>query len=222
MCSETANHDKKLQAIQSEFLQLIDVMIEELDAIWRQVDQNDSQVWRRAYCKSLFTFVEGASYLLKREIILLREGEGWELDERDERVLTEFRRAKMRDGKETRRPFFLPILDNLTYALEEFAYWTWADYKIDRKSEGWSNLCKASRIRNRITHPKCPMDLHVSDTELSVLHNATKNFKDLVAETFHSSGAALLRMGRTFFIGSEEEYWESIRKMAAEVISDKS
>jgi hypothetical protein len=28
-------------------------------------------------------------------------------------------------------------------------------------------------------------------------------------------------MGRAFFKGSEEEYWESIRKMAAEVMSDE-
>jgi len=49
MCSEITDHAKKLQAIQSEFLQLIEVMIEEIDAIWRQIDQNDSQVWRRAY-----------------------------------------------------------------------------------------------------------------------------------------------------------------------------
>lgn len=221
MCSETTDHDKKLQAIQSEFLQLIEVMSEELDAIWRQVDQNDSQVWRRAYCKPLFSFVEGVSYLLKREIILLREGEGWNSDGRDEWVLTESRRAKTEDGKETTRPFFLPALDNLTYALEEFAYWNWADYKIDKKSEGWSNLCTASRIRNRIVHPKCPMDLHISDTELSVLRNAAENFKDLVAQTFDSSAAALFRMGRTFFTGSEEEYWDSIKKMAAEVMSDK-
>jgi hypothetical protein len=222
MCSEITDHDKKLDAIQSQFHQLTEQMIEELDAIWRQIDQNDSQVWRRAYCKSLFSFVEGASYLLKREIILLREGEGWDPDGRDDWVLTESRPAKLEGDKETRRPFFLPTLDNLTYALEEFAYWNWADYKIDRKPDGWFNLCKAIRIRNRITHPKSPTDLHISDPELSVLHNATENFKHFVAETFHSSGAALLRMGRTFFTGSEEEYWEFIRKMAVEVMSDES
>jgi hypothetical protein len=219
--SEITDHGKKLQAIQSEFLQLIDEMIGELDAIWHQIEQNDSQVWRRAYCKSLFSFVEGASYLLKREIILLREGEGWDLDGRDKWVLTESRPARLEDGEENRRPFFLPTLDNLTYALEEFAYWNWADYKIDKKSEGWSNLCKASRIRNRIAHPKSPVDLYISDAELSALHNATENFKDLVADTFHSSGVALLRIGRTFFTGSEEEYWESIRKMAVEIMSDE-
>jgi len=151
MCSEITDHGKKLQVIQSEFLQLIDEMAQETDAIWHQIEQNVSQVWRRAYCKSLFSFVEGVSYLLKREIIILREGEGWAPEGKDEWVLTESRPGKMEDGKETKRPFFLPPLDNLTYALEEFAYWNWADYQIDKKCEGWSNLCKASTIRNRIT-----------------------------------------------------------------------
>jgi hypothetical protein len=215
------DHGKKLEADQSQFRQLTEEMVLELDTIWHQIDQNDSQVWRRAYCKSLFSFVEGVSYLLKREIVLLRKGEGWDLDGKDEWVLTESRPAQMEDGKETRRPFFLPTLDNLTYALEEFAYWNWADYKIDKKSEGWSNLFKASNIRNKITHPKSLAGLHVSDSELSVLHNATEHFKKLVTETFHSSGAALLRMAKTFFKGSEEEYWESIRKMTAAVLSDE-
>jgi len=221
MCSEITDHGKRLEEIQSQVLQLTDEMLQELDAILHQVEQNDSQVWRRAYCKSLFSFVEAVSYLLKREIVLLREGEGWDPDGKDAWVLTESRPAKVEDGKETRRPFFLPTLDNLTYALEEFAYWNGADYKIDKTSEKWSNLCKSSSIRNRITHPKSLTDLYLSDSELSVLHNATQDFKNLVAEGFHSCGAVLLRIAKTFFKGSEEEYWESIRKMAAAVLSDE-
>jgi len=82
-------------------------------------------------------------------------------------------------------------------------------------------LCEASRIRNRIAHRKSTTDLYISDPELAVLHNGVQNFKELVAGVFHSSGVASLRIARTFFTGSEEEYWESIRKMAEEVMSDE-
>lgn len=196
-------------------------MMAELDAIRSQIDQNDSKVWRRAYCKSLFSFLEGASFLLKREIVLMREGEGWDLEGRDAWVLTESRPAQTTDGKEIRRPFFLPTLDNLTYALEKFAYWNWSDYRIDKKSAEWSNLCEASRIRNRITHPKSSTDLFISDKELSILHRATEDFKNLVAETFKNSAFALFRMARAYFRGSTEDYWKAIRKSVTEAMADE-
>ena len=59
---------------------------------------------------------------------------------------------------------------------------------IDKKCLGWDAMTKAIRIRDRITHPKAPDDLEISDFDLEVIDQSAKWFSDTMSETTRAAG----------------------------------
>jgi len=175
--------EREIEETDDEFTNLLDILNADADLLWKQIESNDNQIWRRAFCRALFSLMEGVIFQLKKDILLLREGEGWDLKEEEMKILTEKKQIKDGTGEISTAPFYLPFLQNLVYALEEYAFDNYNfDFKIDRSSPGWSSLKDALTIRNHITHPKTFLELNITDEELKVLKQVEEWFRDTVCD----------------------------------------
>lgn len=61
------------------------------------------------------------------------------------------------------------------------------DLKVDFGVQGWADLVKFIKIRNRITHPKTLAELHISDNDLDVAQSAFFWLLNLVGDVMKSS-----------------------------------
>ena len=182
-----------------------DVLYEALNAdvlmLERRIDAEDCDLWRRSYCRSIFALVEAATEWMKRYTVycyypgMLGEDEKKELERRNGALLGVF------------------------VALDLFADTSGAETPLKNGSKEWVVLHSAIEIRNRITHPKFPKDIEISDDDLSQLRATKEMFVSLVLRCFGDSALALIRQGEAL-----QRAWDKSNKPNDPVhrIADKS
>src|SRR6267142_3548125 len=144
---------------------------------WRaEMEKNEeSQSLRRALCRSIFSLIEGTSYLLKKSALdvedakqiftnadfALLNDEGYELDSRGY-------------AKVIRK--HLPTLANIRYSMEAFSKSNHSKYSPNCSGQGWQDIQLAYEIRNRLTHPKSTTDLNLTKKDMKTIEGAYKWF----------------------------------------------
>jgi hypothetical protein len=63
--------------------------------------------------------------------------------------------------------------------------------QIDTSQSDWGELRKAQKLRNRVTHPRLPADLDISDDEFETLEAALSWFDRHLGKTFAEAAIAL-------------------------------
>lgn len=185
------DQDAKLDELWKQF----DVLFEELLGDVKQIEQtrqtNDSQCWRRALCRSLFSMMEGLNSWLKRYAAEIY----WPgiVDNEMKQRLLDRRTIVDRDGRAKEVSVFKPFAENFFYAFDTFAWTAGSDFCPDRNSREWTLLTQCIRARNRIVHPRTSEDLMISDEEARALRVLAEWYIDLLDRLLHSTVQALAR-----------------------------
>jgi hypothetical protein len=127
-----------------------------------------SDIDRRLIVKSIFSFIEGVIFELKRvAVIMATEKTGLLLPEEiamakdEDYELDESGKIKMVKAK-------LRFKSNFRFAFNLFVKSAALDQKTmpDLAGNEWGNLVDSLKIRDRITHPKSISDLEITDKEI--------------------------------------------------------
>ena len=129
---------------------------EEIDAI------------RRLYIRVFVTMVEGSVAAIKNVILHYSE----QLNDAERAVLRDVTFDLNEKGVPYERPLRPPILSSLKFAFRIFASVHKLSIVPDYRSSGWQAMKNVIELRNRLTHPKTPNDLKVTDTDLKSVDEA--------------------------------------------------
>jgi len=186
------NFFNALYASDKEFLQLIDIFVQELTVFNKQIKNFGDQTWRRAYTRTLFSMIETLTYRLKEDICNLLESEGEEIPSEIERKLKGKIIKRNNHGQLQIKPCYQSLPNSIEYAFAYYASMHSIDYKIDKHSPGWQWLINSLKIRNRITHPKETVDLEINNDELIIIQSAGKWFLDTLHDLYEKCASSLL------------------------------
>lgn len=136
---------------------------------------NNNQTHRRAYVRSVFAFIEGVLHRTKVGTIhigiLLGSISSYEL------VVLEGARLEVDDkGSVTSKPLYPAFLNNVQFTFRTFSKSIGSSFNLSINGQGWKNLRKAVKVRDRLMHPKEATDLQVSDAEIEATKKAFEWF----------------------------------------------
>ncbi|NCC62519.1 MAG: hypothetical protein EOM12_16640 [Verrucomicrobiae bacterium] len=114
-----------------------------------------SQIFRRNLICAQFAFVEAGLYGLRYMAAL---------------------------GEETKIPKKTPAKQNLEDSFNGLAATLDVPLAVSKQNTGWDAMTKAIRMRDRITHPRKPEELLISDSDMKIFDRATKWFSDTMVE----------------------------------------
>ncbi|MFO1488701.1 MAG: hypothetical protein U1F83_10395 [Verrucomicrobiota bacterium] len=150
----------------------------------------DSQFWRRMLLRCCCASVEGTLSLLKQVTPHCAEFFDVALTSLEMKILTE-RRTYVENGVEKTKPAFLPFRDNVKETFKAFAKAHTLSSNTDFNTKGFTELCNAFELRNRLMHPKTVFDLGVDDKALDEAERGLKWFKHSLVKMLEDCGGKL-------------------------------
>ena len=152
---------------EEEAAEFMTILLGDVRTAEKELRQDSSPYRRRTYVRTTFASVDGFIFTLKR--IALTNSHLFTADEIAK--LREVRPAQSSSGSSTGRPWFLPTADNLKFAFESFMRFHGSTARIE-PDDDWVAFTKAVQIRHRVTHPKSPEDLDLSDADIDIVRGA--------------------------------------------------
>jgi hypothetical protein len=145
---------------------------------------NDSQLARRNYIRSLFAFYEitlsnlreTTTKLLTDEFDLSGE---WKLHEIFP-LLDETARIS-NNGKLYLEPNRSPFLELVAYTLKTYAMQVGHNKEV-LSDNRWKAFCQSTQIRHRITHPKFHSEIEITDDELKTIDSGLEWRNEILIE----------------------------------------
>jgi len=123
-----------------------------------------SPVERRLLVKSVFSFIEAVTFMVKT-LALLADEEAPRLSPGEVALAREEAYELRESGSVRVRPARLRSKDNLRLAFKLIAKANELDYDLDVSGTAWQALQRALHVRDRLTHPKRMADLDVTEDE---------------------------------------------------------
>ena len=124
---------------------------------------------KRVYVRSVFAFVEGMTHAFKRFAVAVHDHGGPLFSEAEVSLLRGVSYELKDTGEAASKQRFVRFAPNVRLAIRAFALASGYDGRLDYSTAGWQALREAARVRNRITHPRTPADLDVSDADLEAV-----------------------------------------------------
>jgi hypothetical protein len=170
---------QKIIEMQQEDQQTIfdNELIGDLTIARRSLEFDDSQFWRRTYCRCLMTMFEGCIQSLRQYTLDCYDGM---LGDKEKKTLQG--RQGALEGAFNGMDLFMDVAGATTLL------------KVD--SQEWLVLKKAIAIRNRITHPYSFDDLNISNMDLQHLKVTDDVVVRLLADTLREAGRALMKSAK--------------------------
>ena len=170
-------------ALPELFLSLAnDVIIAE-----RELDQAEPQFRRRSYVRAVFALVEGVTFVMKQFALSVHERGDITLPPAEVAPLRE-EQYDLDKGTPRTKQKFLKVADNLRFAFKTFAQAFRSTYTLDTTVHQWQLFSEAIDLRNRITHPKAPDDLIISDDEMRKIQEVAAWYRKVTGDLFRSRG----------------------------------
>lgn len=160
----------KLTDVVEKFMPMVD------DARWAEAAlvKEDSQYTRRAYIRSMFALIEGTIWVLKQSLLqALDEENTIHLSPGEREMLSDTTYELKSNGQIKEQTKYLKLTDNLKFTYSMLAKYTPINMKLETSTVEWENFITAINIRNRITHPKTPDDISISDKEIQLCKHVT-------------------------------------------------
>lgn len=169
--------DAKVEA----FRALVDPLTHDVLQAATLLKRSDSQFARRTYCRTVFSLMEGVLFALRYwELQTIEFSAGTMLrfarTDAERTLLREIEYNLEDNGTLKERPRFQQFLPYLRFTLNTCRAWKVVDYS----GSGWHAMRRAQEVRNRITHPKRPEELDISDEDLEQTRLAARWFNDAV------------------------------------------
>ncbi|WP_299180322.1 hypothetical protein [uncultured Neptuniibacter sp.] len=159
--------------------------------IGQQSDAKNIERLRRVYVRSVFSFIEGITFQLK-QIALERAVANRVTFSAAELALLNEEKYKLKDSGEADLTFeMLELQSNIKFAAKSFIKALDSTYTATYSDSGWGSLKSAKGIRNRLTHPKTPHSIEITDSDFITIEDAFEWYWEwfikLLDETgFHS------------------------------------
>lgn len=162
---------KNLQDIR----EMIKILGQDCKEHYQAIETNNSQTHRRAYVRSVFAFIEGVLHLSK--VSTLHLGILFGSISHYELVVLEGARLEVDNkGHVTSKPLYPSFLNNVQFTFRTSSKSIGSSFNLNVTGQGWKNLCKAVKVRDRLMHPKEITDLQVSDAEIKATKTAFEWF----------------------------------------------
>lgn len=153
------------------------VLREDFDKCITTLDKSkNDQFFRRMLFRSAFAYIEGMIFQFKQStagLLLVKHIAAIQRDQDNIFLPTpytgflndsDFTLTENGDIKEKRA--FIHLKTNIQYAFKVASEVYFSSYKLD-KGSGWLCFLRSVKVRNRITHPKDPVEMIISDNEVA-------------------------------------------------------
>jgi hypothetical protein len=120
-----------------------------------QLEPEEDEFWRRMYVRAAFACIEGIMYRLKQVANAAHNSKKCSFSAKEIAVI--------------REELFLRFMDNIEFVFRITARAIDSEHRLAVGDNEWDLMRKASKIRNRLTHPKTSSDLSVSVEELHIV-----------------------------------------------------
>lgn len=152
-----------------ELFNMVMVLVGDAEKLEKKAEQSYDQLDRRSYIRAVWASIEGAVHALKQTSIdecelnpqLVSDGELAMLKEKGYSIDSK--------GKAQSKPLYPKITDNFLFAVKMHARVKSLGYSLDTSTKGWNNFQLSLKMRHRITHPKSPKELTISDKEFETV-----------------------------------------------------
>jgi hypothetical protein len=148
---------------------LLRPLLDDLVECEELLQRADTQFARRTFIRSLFAFNEGFLYWLKENVRQWLLDKGWRtntIQVSKLELLADSSYRVNRVGKMESEPTRIPYLNYCAFVLRSAAECRGLDANQLFSDNGWKGMQVSLEVRHRITHPKKPEDLEISNEEL--------------------------------------------------------
>lgn len=147
----------------TDFFALLGELKDDVDRCGNTLDfgnleSEEDEFWRRMYVRSSFACIEGMTYRLKQVAHAAHKSKKCTFSEKEVPLIKEEK--------------FLRFMDNIEFVFKITARAIDSDHKLAVGDNEWDLLRRASKIRDRLMHPKTTRDLFVSVDELHIVGRA--------------------------------------------------
>lgn len=138
----------------------------------------DDDFEARQFIRTAFAYIEGATFVIKIEASYNSEEKGFELSLQQQSLIFEIDFDLNDKGDVIERPSKIPLTKNIRFAFSVFAQANGIKSTLDISAEWWAKLKESIKVRNRLMHPRYPVDLDVSPQEVIAMIKAKSGFDD--------------------------------------------
>jgi len=146
---------------------LFHALMLDVEAAREALAASDAQFNRRSYVRTVFSLIEGETYLRKQYALMLHELGAIKLTDAEVAILREEQYRLNSKGEPDSQPLFLRLPENLRFSFRVDAKVHGREYKLETSGRGWESFLKALAVRHRITHPKQFEDFEITDEEVA-------------------------------------------------------
>jgi len=156
-----------------ELIGCIRILAADADESRRQMQTTGSDLSKRHFVRALFAWIESLSYLFRRAA-LSKIADGPLTEERIPTLLAlqEKTYAINEKGVVTPTQLKAPTSNILLFSLKSFAESQGLNLHVDKGARTWQAYVQALAIRDRITHPKKPSDVQLTDKDIELVEEA--------------------------------------------------
>lgn len=133
------------------------------------LDRSDTQFVRRALVRAAFAFNEGFVYWLKEQVAQWVQNKGWRENKFEFArllLLSDETYRPNRQGKIESEPNRIPFVNYCAFVIRTAAECWEFDAEPLFSDNGWKEMHASLKVRHRITHPKKPEDLKITNSEM--------------------------------------------------------
>lgn len=148
---------------------LIAPLFDDLVELEETIQRQDSQFARRALIRAAFAFIEGYMYSLREPVFRAIAARNFQTNRFEITKLSLLLDATGRvddKGRIKSEPNRMPFLNHCAFIFRCAAEHNGQDPSERFSDHQWDQLRKAIKIRDRITHPKQPKDLEITDADI--------------------------------------------------------
>ena len=166
--SDVSSCDEDFENIEADFIRRYPDYIkpdisEEYKTMLENIKQDFILFRKRTYVKTVFQYIEGILFAMKR--IILEHID--DLKDKDIIRLQEYKLVGPSIDKLKEEPVWLSLEENLRFTFNKYGKVRAKDYQTKLDCTEWDVFKECIKIRNRITHPKLSSDMIISDKEVS-------------------------------------------------------
>lgn len=157
----------------SSLFELINVLARDADECEAAVVSTGSSLAKRNFVRALFAWIEAISYLMRQHVLNEIRKEAL-TEESIPKLLAASERSYHVDdkGDVVEDPLRTKISNNLLFSLKSFAEVVAFPLTVDKGGRNWQAYARALKIRDRVTHPKSPDDLELTEADIEAVREA--------------------------------------------------
>jgi len=168
-------------------------LIDEVVFFFNKLVTEDSQYIRRAFCRSVFQFVDGIATDLKQDVERYESpeliGENTYLallNKKKVQIASKEKIITLRQG----------FAKNIRFAFDVYGWTAGLDIDLTAEPEEWQRFNRCVSVRNRVVHPREVQDLKISKDELIEMIKMFIWLKEKLVKAHEDVGMTWLRMAK--------------------------